>query len=104
MKGFLGAVLLLPLVFVATAWALDCQSLGLRVAEVSLDAPIKDVVWLEGKVRNKPGPHGKGPRQCVFFQDPCLAVKVDDDFSRSGGVCADACEDAVQEQRRRSHI
>jgi hypothetical protein len=56
MKGLSGALLLL-LMFLATAWALDCQSLGLRVAEVSLDAPIKDVVWLEGKVRSKPGAH-----------------------------------------------
>lgn len=28
-----------------------CGAIGLRVSEVHLDAPVKDIVWLTGKVR-----------------------------------------------------
>jgi hypothetical protein len=39
--------------------SVDCQSIGLRISEVHLDAPIKDVVWLEDKVNSLVAKHMK---------------------------------------------
>eukprot|EP00284_Hemiselmis_tepida_P009075 CAMPEP_0174928778 /NCGR_PEP_ID=MMETSP1355-20121228/25968_1 /TAXON_ID=464990 /ORGANISM="Hemiselmis tepida, Strain CCMP443" /LENGTH=201 /DNA_ID=CAMNT_0016174955 /DNA_START=11 /DNA_END=613 /DNA_ORIENTATION=- len=48
MAGLLSV--LLTLIGLVVAEGIDCRSIGLRVAEVYMDGPIKDIVWLEGKV------------------------------------------------------